>query len=115
MEVKNKVKTVFDEDPDVEVIFKFIGVRRGPVYDGYRPAHLIDGQHLTSGVHHYYNTDKVSSNGQAKGTITFLFPEVYPSALWVGEKINIQEGEKIVGYATITKIFNSILDKKKNT
>ena len=45
----------------------------------------------------------------AKGTITFLSPEAYPHCLWIGKKINIQEGARVVGYATITKIFNPLL------
>ena len=30
-----------DRAPDVEVTFRFNGTRRGPVADGYRPAHRI--------------------------------------------------------------------------
>ena len=95
--------------PDVEVIFDFIGVRKNPVYEGYRPAHLITENYLTTGIHHYYGVESVSSNGTAKGTITFLSPEEYPHCLWIGKKLSIQEGERIVGYATITNIYNSLL------
>ena len=51
----------------------------------------------------------VPPNGTAKGTITFLSPEAYPHSLWIGKIINIQEGDRIVGYATIVKIFNPLL------
>lgn len=98
-------------NPDVEVIFEFNGRRMTPAHDGYRPAHLVNDTYLTTGVHHYYDVTEVPPDGQAKGTITFLSPEAYPSCLWVGKKINIQEGERIVGYATITRIFNLILEK----
>ena len=97
------------EEPDVEVLFEFNGERQSPCFDGYRPAHLVTDDYLTTGVHHYYDSDKVSSNGKAKGTITFITPEYYPACLWVGKCINIQEGARIIGHATITKIFNSIL------
>lgn len=97
--------------PDVEVVFEFNGRRNYPVVDGYRPAHLITNDYLTTGIHHYYGTKIIPSNGSAKGTITFLSPEDYPHCLWLGKKINIQEGDRIVGYATITKINNSLLDK----
>jgi elongation factor Tu len=96
--------------PDVEVVFDFIGTRKTHVVNGYRPAHLVKDNYLTTGVHHYYDTGEVSPNGTARGTITFIMPEAHPTCLWVGKRINIQEGSKIVGYATITKIFNSILD-----
>lgn len=39
---------------DVEVIFQFNGTRIKPAADGYRPAHLIKDNYLTTGVHHYY-------------------------------------------------------------
>lgn len=58
---------------------------------------------------HYYGVDSVPPNGIAKGTITFLSPEAYPHCLWIGKKINIQEGARIVGNATINKIFNPLL------
>ena len=100
-----------NDSPDVEVIFEFNGTRKNPVWDGYRPAHLVNDHYLTTGVHHYYNVDSISPNGTAKGTITFLTPEAYPNCLWIGKKINIQEGERIVGYATIITIYNKLLEK----
>ena len=101
-----------DRMPDVEVLFEFNGIRTRCVFDGYRPTHLITDNYLTSGVHHYYEVDSVAPDGIAKGTITFITPEAYPNCLWIGKKINIQEGERIVGYATILNIYNSILIKK---
>lgn len=102
-------KTVFDHEPDVEVLFEFIGTRTHPAADGYRPHHLVTDNYLTTGIHHYYNVQTVSQSDTARGTITFISPEAYPHCLWVGKKINIQEGTHIVGYATILKIFNPLL------
>lgn len=95
--------------PDVEAIFRFIGTRKTPAANGYRPSHLITDNYLTSGIHQYYCVDSVPSDGVAKGTITFISPEAYPHCLWIGKKISIQEGARIVGYATITKIYNPLL------
>ena len=95
--------------PDIEVVFKFNGSRKTPVFEGYRPAHLIRDDYLTTGIHHYYNVNEVSPDGTAMGTITFITPEFYPHCLWIGKKINIQEGEKIVGYAIVINIFNQNL------
>ena len=103
-----------NRSPDVEVIFEFNGARIYPAIDGYRPAHLVVDDYLTTGIHHYYNVDSVPPNGTAKGTITFLSPEAYPHCLWIGKIINIQEGGQIVGYATITEIFNPLLQAKTN-
>ena len=99
--------------PDVEVLFEFNGARKTPAADGYRPAHLVAENYLTTGIHHYYEVDSVLPNGTAKGTIAFLSPEAYPYCLWIGKKVNIQEGERIVGYATIVDIYNSILENKE--
>lgn len=112
--MKNKVKTIFEQPPDVEVVFEFNGRRKTPAADGYRPSHLVVNDYLTTGIHHYYNVDTVAPNGSARGTITFLSPEAYPYSLWIGKKLNIQEGERIVGYATIIKIFNPLLDKEQS-
>ena len=81
--------------PDVEVVFEFNGARTTPAVDGYRPAHLITDSYLTTGIHHYYRMDAVPPNYTAKGTITFLTPEAYPHCLWLGKKINIQEGSRV--------------------
>ena len=98
-----------DRSPDVEVIFEFNGTRQNPAIDGYRPAHLVTDDYLTTGIHHYYGVESVPPNGTAKGTITFLTPEAYPHCLRLGKRISIQEGNRIVGYATLAKIFNPLL------
>ncbi len=107
-----EIKTIHNQEPDVEVLFEFNGTRKTPAADGYRPHHLITDNYLTTGVHHYYDVQTVQPDGTAKGTITFITPEAYPHCLWVGKKLNIQEGARIVGYVTILKIFNPILLKE---
>ena len=99
--------------PDVKVLFEFNDTRKTPASDGYRPAHLVKDNYLTTGIHHYFEVDSVPPNGTVKGTITFISPESYTNCLWIGKKINIQEGERIVGFATIIDIYNSILENKE--
>ncbi len=103
------MSNILDRFPDVEVIFEFNNTRKHPTIDGYRPAHSITDNYMTTGVHHYFGVNAVPPNGIAKGTITFLTPEAYPHCLWIGKKISIQEGEHIVGCATIINIYNPIL------
>ena len=95
--------------PDVEVMFEFNGTRKHPAADGYRPHHLVMDHYLTTGVHHYYDVPSVSPNGTAKGTITFLSPEAYPHCLWTGKRIHIQEGDRVVGCATVLNVLNPVL------
>ena len=100
-----------DRNPDVEVTFYFNGSRKTPICDGYRPAHLVKDDYLTTGVHHYFCNNPIQPDGTTEGTITFLTPEVYPKCLHIGKKIQIQEGERVVGYAVINKILNPILEE----
>jgi len=108
-------RSPLDAPPDVEVIFEFIGARKKPAVDGYRPAHLVKDGHLTTGVHHYHGVSEVPPDGTATGTIRFITPEACPACLWAGKKINIQEGRKIVGYATITRVMNPVLRKPEQS
>ena len=107
------VTPVQERPPDVEVVFAFNDARKSPARDGYRPAHRLTDTCLTTGVHHYYDVDSVPPGASARGTITFLSPEAYPHCLWVGKRISMQEGARVVGYATITRIDNPLLQAAK--
>jgi translation elongation factor EF-Tu-like GTPase len=96
------------------ILLKSDGNRQGkhkPVYSGYRPAHLIRDDYLTTGEHYYYGDVILEPGETVRGTITFITPEAYPRTIWIGKIIRIQEASKIVGYAVVTKIFNELLRK----
>lgn len=101
------MKTKF---PDIEVRFELNDVRHVPAPSGYRPAHRVREDYLASGVHEYYDTDRLYPNAAARGSITFLSPEAYPPCLGIGKRIDIQEGARIVGWATMLKIWNPLLE-----
>lgn len=101
--------SIFDRLPDVEVKFIFNGFKKKAIYDGYHPMHLISDNYLTTGLHHYYDLKYVEPTGTAFGTITFITPEAYPNTLKIGSSIPIYEGEYVIGYAIVTKVFNRIL------
>ncbi len=99
---------------DIEVKFEFNNQRRYPVASGvYRPHHLVKDDYMTTGLHHYYDVAEVAPGSSAYGTITFLSPESYPHTLYIGKRIQISEGERVVGYATVLKIFNTLLKKEE--
>ena len=106
------MENILTRKPDVEVIFRFNGTRRGYVADGYRPTHRIREDYLTTGVHHYFDAKTVEPDGEAWGTITFITPEAYPHTLWVGKIVDICEGERIVGTATVEKVLNPVLNRE---
>lgn len=99
--------------PDVEAEVRFLstaeGGRQKPAISGYRPAHLVRDDYLTTGVHDYLDTGDAKPGDTVRATITFIAPEAYPNSLWIGKVINIQEGSRVVGHATITRIYNDLL------
>ena len=106
------METIDTCTPDVEVAFRFNGMRRTSVRDGYRPAHRVLEDYLTTGLHRYFDVDEVAPDGEACGTITFITPECYPNSMWEGRVIDIQEGERVVGTATVKRILNPILKRE---
>ena len=106
------VKRIFEIRPDVEVKFEFNMTRKTPVRSGYRPHHLIKDDCLTTGVHQYFEMEQVAPGETAYGTITFIAPEAYPHCLHEGKVIQISEGERIVGCATVIRVLNPLLDSK---
>lgn len=99
---------------DIEALFEFTGNRKSPAYNGYRPSHMVKENYLTTGVHQYYGTDTVPSDGKATGTVKFITPEFYPHCLYVGKKIPFMDGSCVVGYATVLKIYNHILEYEED-
>jgi len=101
--------------PDVEAEITLLsaeeGGRHSPVFSGYRPAHKVRENYLTTGVHTYSNVEHVLPGQMVRGTITFIAPEAYPHCLWEGREIDVQEGGRVVGRARITKILNPLLEK----
>jgi len=102
--------------PDIEAEITFLSTEQGgktrSVLSGYRPIHLIKPDYLTSGEHTYIDVQEVAPGQIARAYIKFLAPEEYPDTLWVGRVINVQEGNHLVGYAKVLKIFNKLLENK---
>jgi hypothetical protein len=99
--------------PDVEADVTFLptsaGGRSSAARSGYRPAHLVAEDYLTTGIHEYVGTDEANPGDTVRARITFLSPEVYPRSLWVGKIIAVQEGGRVVGSARVVRILNDVL------
>ena len=102
-----------NEFPDVEVEFTFLGIRKHPSANGYRPLHQISEGLLTTGTHHYFEAEHAPLTGTIRGTITFLEPVEYSYSLSIDQNIAIQEGDRVLGYARILKILNPLLIKNE--
>ena len=101
------------QSPDVKAIIRLNHVRKSPAVSGYRPAHRVKEDYLTTGTHTYIGTDVLYPGASCEATIIFLSPEYYPHCLYVGQIIDIQEGSRIVGTAEITEIYNKLLEHTK--
>lgn len=91
---------------DVEVIFHFTD--KDKLFEGYRPAHKIKDDYLTTGLHHYDDINGDTSS--VKGAIAFLSPELYPDCLRKGKKIEMYDGSRYIGYAEVVKILDPVLE-----
>jgi hypothetical protein len=98
-----------DLEADVTFLATSAGGRSSAARSGYRPAHLVTEDYLTTGVHEYVGADEANPGETVRARITFLSPEVYPRSLWVGKIIVVQEGGHVVGSAKVVEILNEVL------
>jgi translation elongation factor EF-Tu-like GTPase len=101
--------------PDAEVMLELTASSSGGrllhVISGYRPQYVVKPDYHTSVAHHFVGVDRVSPGERAKAEVWFMTPEVYPHSLWEGRRIEIAEGARRVGVATILKVLNPLLLK----
>ena len=100
-------------EPDVEAVFENCRESKNYINNGFCVPHLVKENLQTTGMQRYYDIEKLEYGKTTLGTITFIAPEHHMHCLWVGKKIPFCEGVKIIGYATIQKIFNKQLEKKE--
>jgi hypothetical protein len=85
------------------------GGRTAPAYTGYRPAHKLYDNYLSSGIHDYPETGLARPGETTPTRVWLITPEVYPGSLWVGRVLDISEGQRCVGSFTITLVCKPIL------
>jgi hypothetical protein len=101
--------------PDVEASISFLptaaGGRATPARSGYRPQHQIRPDYQTSGTHRYVDCEEVAPGEIALATITFITPEAYPNSIRAGDVLDVLEGSRLVGHATIRRVLNASLER----
>jgi len=100
-----------DVEAEVTLLATDRGGRRSHAATGYRPQHRVLPNYQTSGEHRYIGRSELKPGQTGLATIKFLSPESYPHCLWVGRELEVAEGNRMVGTARITKIFNPLLEK----
>ena len=105
-----------EKQSDIEVVIKNNRPSKNCMCSGYRPAFKVKDDYLTTGIIKFVDCDRLKYGEEAIAEVWFITPEVYPNCLEVGQTIQIQEGERIHGLATVLKVKNLILKKQtKNT
>ncbi len=101
--------------PDCAAIVRLLSTEEGgratPAASGYRPQHSVREDYATSGTQQYLDVETLHPGGSSRTHIWFAAPEIYRGCLWIGRTLRLQEGSRLVGFAEITKIFNSVLDR----
>ena len=87
------------------------GGRGVPTQSGYRPHHRLRGDYQTSGVHDYVGCSTLNPGETAEATISFLEPLAYLRSITKGDVIEISEGSRVVGHATILAVLNPVLER----
>ena len=100
-----------DTNADIEVIIKNNRPSKDNLYTGYRPAFKVKEDYLTTGLIRLIDCDEVRYGKETIAEVWFVAPEHYPHCLEVGQTIHFQDGAKVQGFVTITKINNKILEK----
>jgi hypothetical protein len=80
------------------------------VISGYRPTYRIRDDYSTSTHHEFLGCDSVSTGEIARAEVWFLSPEAYPKSLWIDRCVEVTEGVRVVGSATILQILNRTLE-----
>lgn len=102
-------------EPDAEVLFELKAtaldglVKR--VRGGYRPLCDVHPDFWTSCHHEFIGSHEVCTGQSVRALVWFLSPEHYPHSLWVGRVLNVAEGSRVVGAATVLSVFNPVLRK----
>lgn len=94
---------------DIKAVLEDIGVRYAPIFSGIRPTIRIQDEYLTTSVVSF--AESTMQNRLVEATVSFISPKYYANSLWQGKKLEVYEGEKIIGYLTVTEILNPVLDR----
>lgn len=106
----------YPRSPDIEAIVSLLSTAEGgrsmPARSGYRPQHRLPTDYQTSGMHQYIDTDELAPGESARATIVFVTPEAYPNSIRAGDVLDVMEGGRILGHATVLRVLNASLERQ---
>lgn len=103
--MKNKMNNI-----DIKATLEDLGVRKTAIFSGIRPTIKVKEDYLTSALIEF-ESDMVDGFVN-EVNIWFISPEHYPKSLWVGKRLEIYEGARVIAYATVTEIINKMLNNQ---
>lgn len=103
--------------PDLIVNFALTALRGDGslkhVNSGYRPMYKVRHDYWSSAHHEFVDTTSVETGGQCLAEVWLLSPEAYPHTFWIGRRVEVAEGLRVVGTADILEILNPLLESNR--
>lgn len=79
------------------------------VISGYRPIYKVRPDYWSSAHHEFVDGTSVETGGQSLAEVWLLSPEAYPHTFWIGRRVEVAEGTRIVGTIDVVEILNPLL------
>ena len=94
---------------DIKARLEDLGVRKTPIFSGIRPTIKVKDEYLTTSIIEF---EKEMIDGVVdEVNICFISPKYYANSLWVGKRLEVYEGAKVIAYVTVTEIINEVLSR----
>jgi hypothetical protein len=100
--------------PDLIVNFALTALRTdgSPKYviSGYRPIYKVKPDYWSSAHHEFMDVSRVETGQQAHAEVWLLSPEAYPQTFWIGRRVEVAEGARLIGIADVLQVLNPLLE-----
>ncbi len=97
--------------PDAAAVVTNLRSSQAPFGKNYRGCCAIKEGYRTSVCFQTMDGCEMLHEQPHRCHVNFLTPEAYPYTLWVGRKLELYEGERLVGTMEILEIRNPLLDR----
>lgn len=101
-----------DVEAEITLLPTEHGGRASAVQSGYRPQFYYDG-HDWDAIHSYPDGPEVRPGDTARVYLSFLSPNEHVGRLHAGKVFLLREGNRVVGYGTITRIVDLAVSVKR--
>ncbi|WP_157638769.1 hypothetical protein [Burkholderia ubonensis] len=85
------------------------------VISGYRPIYKVRADYLSSAHHEFVDTAGICTGQQGRAEVWLLWPEAYPRTFWIGRRVEVAEGTRVVGVAEVLQILNPLLELRADS